>query len=130
MFRSPIDPARRRILVDTVLYGPLGPVGASLLVDTGTPVTVIDSDIVHMLGYSPREGRGRSRLLGPDDAGSEGWVVLVDALDALGARHESCRVHVHDMPREDGIDGLLGMDWLLRHVMMLDGPGAVLERLR
>lgn len=112
------------------LHGPAGPIEARLLIDTGTPVTVVDGEIIHDLGYSPRDGRGRSRLLGTDDAGSEGWIVEVDALDVLGARHEPYRVHVHDMPRADGIDGLLGMDWLVQHVTMLDGPASRLERVR
>lgn len=125
-----IDPERLRVVVRATLQGPTRSIEAKLLIDTGTPVTVVDGDIIHRLGYSPRDGLGRSRLLGTDDAGSEGWIIVVDALDVLGARHEPYRVHVHDMPRADGIDGLLGMDWLVQHVSMLDGPAGRLERVR
>ncbi len=130
MFSCRIDPARRRIIAETRLYGPRGFADAFLLVDTGTPVTVVDGEILHDLGFSPRDGHGTSRLLGPDDADSLGWVVTIDAIEVFGVRHNPFRIHVHDMPREDGIDGLLGMDWLIRHVLMLDGPGGLMERVR
>lgn len=131
MFSCQIDPARRRIIVEALLHGPHGFVEAYLLVDTGTPVTVVDGEVIHDLGYTARDGIGRSRLVGPDDdAASQGWVIAIAALEAFGARHEPYQVHVHDMPRDDGIDGLLGMDWLIRHVTMLDGPGGVLAMVR
>lgn len=130
MFSCAIDPARRRVIATTRLHGPRGFADVNLLVDTGTSVTIIDGEVVHDLGYSPRDGRGPSRLLGPDEAGSLGWILTIGAIEVFGVRHEPFRVHVHDMPREDGIDGLLGMDWLIGHVMMLDGPGGAMGLVR
>ena len=119
-----------QVCVDVYLFGPNGFARGNFLVDTGSRVTSVDPDLIDELGYSVRDGLRKSRLVGPGGAGSLGWVLRVEAVEAFGTRHEGFEVHVHDQPREDGIDGLLGMDWLLEHVLMFDGPGGTVELMR
>ena len=124
------DPETKQVRVRAYLVGPRGVARGYFLVDTGSQVTSVDPSLIDKAGYSVREGRRLSRLVGPGDEGSLGWVLRVDAIEAFGTRHESFDVHVHDRPVEDGIDGLLGMDWLLEHVLMFDGPGGTVELMR
>lgn len=77
---------------------------------------------INEVGYSVLQARRLSRLVGPGDSGSLGYVLHIDTLEVLGTRHARFEVHVHDQPRDDGIDGLLGMDWLREHVVTIDGP--------
>ncbi len=112
------------------IAGPAGFTFGNFLDDTGSVVTSVDASLIESVGYSARDSRKFSRLFGTGDSPSLGYVLTVNALDALDARHAPFEVHVHDMPREDGIDGLLGMDWLLAHTLVVDGPAGMLELLR
>jgi Aspartyl protease len=124
------DPTTGHILVIVYLHGPHGRFEGSFLVDTGSQVTSVDPDLVAGCGYRVRDGKRLSRLVGPGDSSSLGWVLRTKAFEAFDILYDDFEVHVHDQPREDGIDGLLGMDWLLRHVMLINGPGGSIEVTR
>ena len=124
------DPTTNQIVIRAYLHGRRGRVEGFFLVDTGSQVTSMDPELIAGCGYHVRDGQRLSRLLGPSDSGSLGWVLRTDAFEAFGIRCDDFEVHVHDQPREDGIDGLLGMDWLLWHVMLIDGPGGSIEVAR
>lgn len=126
-----VDRRKRRFTIPVRLYGPRRDfVEANFLVDTGAVASSVDGEIVAIIGLGARDGRRMSRLVGTGEEPSLGYVLEIDTLEALGVRHSPFEIHVHDMPRDDGIDGLLGMDWLLEHVLRLDGPRGLLELLR
>ena len=118
-------------MVDVRLHGRLGVGQGRFLIDTGSPVTIVDPSLVDSLGYGARQSQLKySRLHGAGDDTSLGYVLTVQAFEAFGIECSSIDVHVHDMPTEESIDGLLGMDWLLEHVFTFDGPAGVMELVR
>ena len=127
MTTSWVDRATGRVFTTLALSGPRGTCEGKFLVDTGCPVTSCDPDMIDLAGYSVRDARRLSRLIGPGDGRIVGYQIPIIGFVALGKESGPFEIHVHDMPREDGIDGLLGMDFLLRHVFIVDGPAGTVE---
>jgi len=124
MFAQAFDPKKREILIDVVLTGPLGASRLRFLLDTGTPVSIIDSAAVDALGYGARMGTEVSRLAGVDGV-QAGYRLKVDRLEALGFSVEQYEFSCHDFEAWFAIDGLIGMDLLEGRVLTIDGVRGV-----
>jgi hypothetical protein len=125
MYVGQFDPNERVIWVEVRTFGPLGDRRLKFILDTGTPVTILRTDVADDLGYGASMGTGRSRLLGPGGA-QEGYRLRVDRLEALGLVVEPCELFCHDFDEELGVDGLIGMDLLAGRIVTLDGTQGVI----
>lgn len=82
-----------------------------LILDTGAAVTVIDTDIVHHLGYSAREDGTRRSALDGAAGRSIGYVIQLPRLKCLGFELNDLEIACHDMDTRLGVAGLLGMNF-------------------
>lgn len=108
----PFDPHLELILVDAVLEGRGGrSTELSMVVDTGSSMTVIRPDILDRVGYNPREGETTTMIRTP--LGQEpGYTIRVAGLEVLGYRMEDVRVHAHELSDTLDVIGLIGLDLL------------------
>jgi aspartyl protease family protein len=84
-----------------------------LLLDTGSSYTVLPVEVVEALGCETSRPLYRVRMVA---AGGiiVASVVAVPWFHCLGLRVEDFPVAAHTLPPEAFVDGLLGMDFLLR----------------
>ena len=85
----------------------------NLLVDTGSTYTILPSEVLESVGLSPAESKDHQRI-----ATGSGYiiapVVRVRQLSTLGKQFHRLAVIAHTLPFGGPIDGLLGMDLLVR----------------
>lgn len=107
------DARQDLLIVEAHIVGPRGDARVDLVLDTGASMTILVPDVVDELGYSARDGYGRSTVSSP--LGREyGYRLRVREFAALGFAFADFSVAVHDIADEDGFDGLLGWDFLQR----------------
>src|SRR5262245_33456541 len=127
MIVARFEPERRVILVDVCISGPADTRDLSFILDTGSPVTIVNTEVIDLLGYSARMATERSRLIGAVGA-QEGYQIAVDRLETMGFVIESCRVRCHDFEEEAGaVDGLIGMDLLEGRILTIDGIAGIVS---
>lgn len=84
-----------------------------LLIDTGSSYTILPFDILEAIGSEPSVARDRVRIT----TGS-GYliapIVSVDWFNALGCKLTDFRVVAHTLPFGTFVDGLLGIDFLVK----------------
>ena len=120
MWTHQFDPKSRIILVPVQVQGPLGDVDLKFLVDTGTPVTIVNTAFADLLGCNAKTAKRRSRLWGTGGP-QDGYVHDVVKLTMMGVVIEPCELAFHDLDEELGIDGLIGMDLLEGRTLTIDG---------
>lgn len=99
------------IVVPARLWGPRGDRKLHLAVDTGATETLILPEIIHGLGYSPRDGERMTKIRSA--IGEEpGYMIRVSRFRVLNHEFPDLLVHAHDLPDGFGIDGLLGLNIL------------------
>lgn len=119
MWIQEFDPAQRTVWIEVQLWGPSANRWYSFVLDTGSPVTVVDSDVADELGYSAMMGKGIHRFWsvgGPQ----YGYVLEMQQIEMLGAILRPCEVICQQLPRALGVDGLIGVDLLVGRRILLD----------
>lgn len=107
------NPADDLIIVKARLYGPRGHRPLALAFDTAATETHIVPEVVDDLGYNPRQGEAITSV--SSAIGKEpGYMLRVTRFASLGFTFAGFAVHVHDLPENIGIHGLLGLSFL-RH---------------
>jgi hypothetical protein len=114
------DPAGSFVPVDVWITGPLGRYRATFLLDTGSPVTIVDPEVLDLTGYGAHMGTRTSRLAGITSESQDGYRLRIERLEALGHCWAPCEVRCHDLPTDLGVYGLIGMDLLRGHVITID----------
>lgn len=106
-----------QLWIPSQLRGGFQPV--ELVVDTGSAMTVIDTEFMDYLGYSAREALRRSAL---DGAGgrSSGYIIEVPEVRWFNFAMSSFHIACHDMDSHLGVGGLLGMNLLKNFKMHID----------
>ena len=84
-----------------------------LLLDTGSSYTVLPVEVVEALGCDTYRPLHRVRMIAASGI-IVAPVVAVPWFHCLGIRVEDFPVAAHTLPPEAFVDGLLGMDFLLR----------------
>jgi hypothetical protein len=119
MFTARFDPKERIVWVNVRLFGPLGHRNLRFVLDSGTPMTTVDTTVIDELGYGARMGNKRSRSVGMGGA-ERGYTLSVSRLEAMGLGAAPFEVACADFPSGLGVDGVIGMDLLDGHLLLLD----------
>ncbi len=92
-----------------------------MALDTGARSTVITHDLAIGIGFKPEEFGATTRFLG---ATGPAWasVLTLDSVSVLGLAVTSLRVLCYPLPDALGIEGVLGLDFLNRFRVVIDGP--------
>jgi len=107
---TPFDLEDELIVLNVHLTGPLGRTAGRFVLDTGAVATTMVPELADTLGYSARDAFKRTKVhtsIGEE----EGYVIHVTELQAMGFVIPGFAVNVFDLGH--GIDGLLGMNFLL-----------------
>ena len=113
------DPRRRLVPVDAEISGPCLPVSARLLLDTGSVFSLIHPGLLAKAGYNSASPRSRVSIAGVSSTAEVGLFV-VSGLTALGVERSNVAVLAHRLPGSIPFDGLLGVNFLLGHRLIID----------
>ena len=104
------DPSQGLIIVPVRLFGPVGDMIVRLALDTGATSTLINSEIMVLLGYDPATSPNRIQVT--TGSGVELCPrVTVQRLEALGKSVNDFPILSHTLPPTSQVDGLLGLDF-------------------
>lgn len=98
------------ILVDAIVVGPAGRATIQLVLDTGSVLTTLVPSIAQALGYSATPSI-RPTVTRTAAAKEHGYLVQLVELSTLGVTVPAVHVNVTDLGY--GVDGVLGMNFLL-----------------
>jgi gag-polyprotein putative aspartyl protease len=115
----PFDPRLNLIVVDVILWGPNGAAKLRMALDTGSTSTLINAGPLVFLGYDPANSVDHAQLATGSTIEAVPCVTI-DRIDALEQSRRSIRVVCHTLPVSTRIDGLLGLDFLRDHLLLLD----------
>ena len=110
----------QRIMVDSRINGATT---ARLLLDTGADRTVLAPRVVAAAGISLTRGTREGTIKGATGT-AQVQAVPVDSIEVGGARVDRLVVISHDIDHE-GVDGLLGRDFLDRFRVTIDNSQGV-----
>ena len=113
MISTSFNPSGDLIIVRVRLWGPLGSDVIRAALDTAASDTLIVPEVLHMLGYNPRDAEGLTSVTSVIGKES-GYSIKVSKLGALGYEMSDFVVNAHDLPEQARIQGLLGLNFL-RH---------------
>jgi predicted aspartyl protease len=115
------------VLVLARAWGPLGdnrPLW--LIVDTGTPVTILSAPWATELGLTKDRSVGKSRLMGPTGP-QDGYRVIADRFQVMGRLLKNFEIHCHDLEPRLNVLGVLGLDVLRQGDLHLNLPEGLVE---
>jgi len=105
------DPQAELIMVDATLRGPRDIKIVRMAIDTASAATVIVPEVLDDIGYSVRDGTGRTSVT--TAVGKEhGFLLKVAEFEALGFMLPEFTVNVFDLANGFGLDGLIGLSFL------------------
>jgi predicted aspartyl protease len=120
------DPGRGLVIVRAEVTGPAGSVGLRLALDTGATGTLVNADMLVLIGLDPAASGDRTRIT--TGSGVEYVArVVVPRIDALGIARESLPVLCHTLPPTTQIDGLLGLDFLRDRKLTIDFKAGIVR---
>jgi predicted aspartyl protease len=117
---SPSFDARRGLIVIPVeLFGPSSSAVLRRALDTGATGTLVNVGILVALGYDPALAPERVQIT--TGSGIEfAPRVTVSKIITLGQERSDFPVLSHTLPPSAGVDGLLGLDFLRGHELVID----------
>lgn len=116
----PFDPDAEAIWVDSMLQGPGGLKRRLILVlDPGTPETIVDWDLAAQIGLDRSQGIGPARYHGME-GDQDGYYVLAPDVEILGRRMKGFKIACCPFNKKLQTDGLLGLDFFRGTVLTLD----------
>jgi clan AA aspartic protease (TIGR02281 family) len=93
------------------------------LVDTGSTLTIISTELAEELGFDVRRGDFPTMELQTANGPVEAPVVTLDTIQLGRAVGHNVRAAVYDIRAVDPIDGLLGLSFLEQFRFTIDGAG-------
>jgi predicted aspartyl protease len=113
------NPSQGLIIVPVRLFGLAGDMIVRLALDTGATSTLINSEIMVLLGYDPATSPDRIQVT--TGSGVELCPrVTVERLEALGKSVNDFPVLSHTLPPTSQVDGLLGLDFFRGFQISID----------
>ena len=113
------DPRGDLVVVDATLWGPNGIATLRMALDTGSTSTLVNAGPLVFLGYDPANSSDRTQVA--TGSGVElAPRLAINRIDALEQSRLNLRVICHTLPVSTRIDGLLGLDFLRGHSILVD----------
>lgn len=114
------------IVVSSRVFGPVGSAFARLALDTGASRTVLDPELLRIVGIDTDrpEGTIPVKAIG---ATIETPLFQLPSLTALGQTRTDLRVLGHQVTLTQDVDGLLGLDFFRDPRLMIDFQAGTLE---
>ncbi len=115
----PFNPEEGLIIVPTRLWGPMGDTVVRFALDTGATGSLVNWDVVVLLGYDPAIVPERIQMT--TGSGVE-FVprIVVEKIEALGQERRDFPILCHTLPPSATVDGVLGLDFFRGHRLVLD----------
>ncbi len=98
------------IVVEAVVVGPMGRANVLLVLDTGAALTTLVASIAETIGYSATTSI-KPTVTRTAAADERGYLVQLVELTTLGVTVPAVHVNVAELGY--GVDGVLGMNFLL-----------------
>lgn len=107
------------VVVQAEITGPTGIAVLRLALDTGATGTLINTSLLVGVGYDPATAIERTEVT--TGSGVE-FAVRISLLriTSLGQQRNDFPVLAHTLPPSAGVDGVLGLDFLRRHLLTID----------
>lgn len=119
-----VSPQAKFIIALTHIVGPHGrETETRLIIDTGTPVTIIRSDLAALVDLTAGPDARDSRLSGPSGP-QDGYARQAKSFRTMNGAIENFWVHCHDLDDDLKVDGVIGLDVIRRgdlHVCLPSG---------
>ena len=113
------NPQKGLIIIPTRLWGPQSDSVIRLALDTGATGSMINWDILVLLGYDPAAVQNRIQMT--TGSGVEFVpVVSCSRIQALGFERKDFQILCHTLPPSATVDGVLGLDFLREKKVVLD----------
>ncbi len=93
----------------------------TMALDTGARRTVVTPALADELGFDPDALEATTQIVSATGPASAGFITL-DSVSVLGLRVTGLRVVCFPLARALGIEGVLGLDFLNRFRVVIDGP--------
>jgi hypothetical protein len=113
------NPKEGLIVVPTRLWGPNGDTLVRLALDTGATGSVLNWDVVVLLGYDPATVPERVQMT--TGSGVE-FVprIVIEKIEAIRQERRNFPILCHTMPPSTTVDGVLGLDFFRGYRLVLD----------
>ena len=124
--KTTFDRTRGLIIVSCRIAGPAGDTIVRLALDSGATSTMVNWDVLVLLGYDPAALGDRIQIT--TGSGVE-FVprISVSRIEALSKNVESLAVLAHTLPPTAMVDGLLGLDFLRGARLTVDFMDGTIE---
>lgn len=120
------DPSQGLIVVPARIHGPSGDVIARLALDTGATATMVNWDVLLLVGYDP--GAVQDRVQVTTGSGVE-YVpqITLHRIEALDTERMDFPVLCHTLPPTAMVDGVLGLDFVRGKRLSIDFADGCVE---
>lgn len=119
------DPSQGLIVVPVRLFGASTDIIARLALDTGATGTLVNSEIIVLLGYDLAASSDRIHVT--TGSGVEFCPrVVIRRIEALGRCVENFPVLCHTLPPSSQVDGLLGLDFFRGSRLNIDFKSGII----
>jgi hypothetical protein len=104
-------PGGKLIIIHPWIWGQLGDRISRMALDPAATLTLVVPELLYSLGYSPRDGERITEVTTVINV-QRGFDLRVQRFRDLGFEFTDFLVHVQDLHRKAGIEGLLGLNFL------------------
>lgn len=101
------------------IFGPVGSMVVQLALDTDATGTLINADLLLVIGYEPSIAKEQVKVT-TGSAIESVPVFTMNRVKALGQERTDFSILGHTLPPSAGIDGLLGLDFMRGRVLTVD----------
>jgi hypothetical protein len=116
-------------IIDAHISGPRSSLKVKLIFDSGAEFSIVDTGLIEEIGYSARNAKHISAILGASGEAQDGYVLEIKALSFFNKKAENVAVGAFDFEHfaHFGAQGVIGYDVIKRVHLEFDGPAGLLK---
>jgi predicted aspartyl protease len=111
------------IIVDVFIEGKNASRTLTSIIDTGSSMTTIDTNVLEGLGYSAKDGDNFKDVFTADGADTQGYTLKVKGFETCDIRLGDFKVLAYDLledPKHEKTDCLIGYNFLRHFKVTID----------